>query len=75
MKLAICPECGELIELAPTNITDMDDIIGCGQKESDFTSCHECGNKYGSEECYNLREDGGWTPTMAKDYKNVAIGL
>lgn len=75
MKLAICPECGELIELGQTKIFDENDIIGCGQKENDFTSCHECGDKYGSEECNNLRKDGGWTPTAAKDYKSVAIGL
>lgn len=75
MKLAICPECGELIECNESVVLDGDDIVGCGQKENNFVSCHECGNKYGSEECKRLREDGGWTPTAARDYKNEATGL
>lgn len=75
MKLAICPECGELIECNESDMLDDDDIVGCGQEEGDFVSCHECGNNFNSDACKELRDDGGWTPTMAKDYKNEAAGL
>lgn len=73
--MILCPECGTLIELGHSGILDEDDIVGCGQKENDFTPCHECGNKYDSEKCKILRKDGGWTPTAAKDYKSDAMGL
>ena len=69
MKLVICPECGEFIDLDKIEILDECDIVGCGQAENNFVSCHECGKKYGSDDCKSLRDEGGWTPTATKDYK------
>ena len=75
MELVICPECGEMIDLDTIEPMDPETVIGCGQKEGEFVSCNECGNKYDSVICNALRKDGGWTPTKAKDYRNRPKGL
>ena len=64
MGLARCPECKELIDL-----DRIETVIGCGQAEGEFVSCIECGNKYGSDTCKELRDESGWTPTKVKNYK------
>ena len=69
MKLAICPECGGLIDLNVIEPMDPEVVIGCGQKENNFESCNGCGEEYGSERCKELRDEDGWTPTKVKDYK------
>lgn len=69
MKLAKCPKCKELIDFDLIEPLDPETVIGCGQKENDFETCNECGNEYGLIVCKMLRDKGGWTPTMAKDYK------
>ncbi len=69
MKLAKCPKCGELIDLDKIEQFDPEVVIGCGQKEDNFAPCNECGNKYGSKDCKELRDEDGWTPTKVKDYK------
>ena len=68
MKIGICPKCGEIINLDSIEVLDPKSIIGCGQAEDCFTSCHECGNKYGSECCKKLQKHDTWTPTRAEDY-------
>lgn len=74
MKLVICPECGELIDLDTIEPMDPETVIGCGQKEGEFVSCNECGNDFSSDVCEELRNDGGWTPTKVKDYKSEQRG-
>ena len=59
----------ELIDLDLIEPLDPGAVIGCGQKEGEFVSCTECGNKYGSDTCKELRDGSGWAPTIAKDYK------
>lgn len=68
MKLAKCPECGELIDLDAIEPLDPEAVIGCGQKEDDFISCNECGEKYDSKRCKELQNESGWTPTKVKEY-------
>lgn len=68
MNLKRCPECNKIIDVDDLKDIDPNEIIGCGLKEDNFDTCHDCLGGSDPIQCNTIRRESRWTQTTTKEY-------